>query len=201
MSKTRVGIIGCGNRGRYHIRILKEFEDVEIVATCDPVSEGRRSTAEEFGIEQQYDSADEMLDAAELDAVFVTPPAHLNAVVALPSLERGVHAMIEKPPGLTIEETQGLKDAADRTGAKVVVGPRGEGGGLPTRGRHDPQVQGARPIRLKDDLLPVAGVVGPGLAPLAAGRPSTARPLIRLGGRRCPGSCTRWSCQWSVPAR
>jgi virulence factor len=122
MSNVRIGIIGCGNRGRGHLRILKGFDDVDIVAACDPVVKVRRATADEFGIGEQYDSVDEMLDSAGLDAVFVTPPAHLNGKLALPCLERGIHGMIEKPPGLTSKETQTLKDTADRTGAKVVVG-------------------------------------------------------------------------------
>ena len=122
MSNVRVGIVGCGNRGRGHIRILKGFPDVDIVAVCDPIAAGRQAASEEYGIDEQYDSVDEMVESAELDAVFVTPPAHLNGKLALPCLERGVHAMIEKPPGLTVEETQTLKDTADRTDAKVVIG-------------------------------------------------------------------------------
>ncbi len=76
----------------------------------------------EYGIDAQYDSVGAMLETAELDAVFVTPPAHLNGELALPCLERGIHTMVEKPPGLTVKETQTLKDAADRSGAKVLVG-------------------------------------------------------------------------------
>jgi virulence factor len=122
MDNVRVGIIGCGKRGRGHLRILNDFDDVSLVAACDPVVASRQTIADEFGIKQQYDAIEAMLDSAGLDAVLVTPPAHLNGKLALPCLERGVHALIEKPPGLSVKETQGLKDAADRTGAKVVVG-------------------------------------------------------------------------------
>jgi virulence factor len=122
MNTLRLGIIGCGKRGRGHLRIMNNFDDVSLVAASDPVAASRQAIAEEFRIEQQFDVIEDMLDTAGLDAVLVTPPAPLNGTLALPCLERGIHTLIEKPPGISVQETQGLKDAADRTGAKVVVG-------------------------------------------------------------------------------
>ena len=122
MDKIRVALIGAGKRGRYHLRILAAFDDVDLVAVSDPVEAARAETAEEFGIPRQYDDLETMYADGELDAVFVVPPAQLNGKLALPGIERGIHTMMEKPPGLTVEETQGLKDAADNSGAKVVVG-------------------------------------------------------------------------------
>ncbi|HCK09416.1 MAG TPA: hypothetical protein DHW45_06040 [Candidatus Latescibacteria bacterium] len=122
MNSVRVGIVGIGSRGAGHIRILSEFDDVELTAVCDLIANNREAVAEEYGIPGRYDDLSAMLDEASLDAVFVTPTAHLNGKLALPVIERGLHAMIEKPPGLTIEETLSLKDAADRSGSKVLVG-------------------------------------------------------------------------------
>ena len=34
MDNVRVGVIGCGGRGRGHIRSLKAFEDVHLSAVC-----------------------------------------------------------------------------------------------------------------------------------------------------------------------
>jgi predicted dehydrogenase len=117
-----VGVIGCGGRGKGHIRILNGFEDVDLVAVCDPVVEIRDAVCAEFGVDGQYGEIPAMLDDANLDAVVVAPPAHLNAELALPCLERGVHTLLEKPPGLCVAETEGLKAAADRSGAKAMVG-------------------------------------------------------------------------------
>ena len=121
MSKVRVALIGCGGRGKGHFRILESFEDVELAALCDPVDESREAAAQEFGIETQYTSIDDLLDAG-IDAVVVATPAYMNGKVALPCIERGVHTLIEKPPGLTVDETRGLKDAADKAGAKGIIG-------------------------------------------------------------------------------
>ena len=122
MDSVRVGFIGIGGRGKGHIRILSTFDDVELAAVCDLIPENRDAAVEEFGIPGCYEDLQVMFDEANLDAVVVAPTAHLNGKLALPGIERGIHTMLEKPPGLTPEETQGLKDAADKSGAKVVVG-------------------------------------------------------------------------------
>ncbi|HAA74287.1 TPA: hypothetical protein DCE37_04105 [Candidatus Latescibacteria bacterium] len=122
MDSVRVGVIGIGGRGRGHIRILSEYDDVELAAVCDLIPDNRDAVAEEFGIPGSYENLNVMFDEAKLDAVFITPTAHLNGKLALPGIERGIHSMVEKPPGITAEETQNLKDAADKSGAKVMVG-------------------------------------------------------------------------------
>ena len=114
----RVGLIGCGGRGKGELRELATFEDVEVVAVCDPVPEALAQAADEFGIQHRYESIERMLDAGVVDVAFVTTPAHLNAPSALPCLEAGVHTLVEKPPGMRVEETIELRETADRTGAQ-----------------------------------------------------------------------------------
>ncbi len=123
MAKIRVGFIGCGGRNRRgHMGHMSEFEDVEMVAVCDPVEEARNGAADQYGIEARYASIDEMLDAGGIDAVVVATPAHLNGEAALPCLERGVDTLLEKPPGMSVAEATVLRDTAMRTGAKGMVG-------------------------------------------------------------------------------
>ena len=122
MECVRIGVIGVGNRGRYHIRILNEFEDVVLATVCDPIADGRNATADEYGIPERHSDLEMMLDSTHLDAVIVTSPAHLNAKLAMPCIERGLHVLMEKPPGLTVEKTRELERAANQSGSKVVVG-------------------------------------------------------------------------------
>ena len=122
MAKVRVGIIGCGSRGKGHIRILHGFEDVDLVAVCDPVAEALEAVSTEYGIQKGYEDVNTFLDREELEAIIVASPAHLNAELALPCLEQGVPTLIEKPPGLSTTETERLKAAAAKTGAKAMVG-------------------------------------------------------------------------------
>ena len=131
----RAAIIGCGGRGRGEMETLSAFDDVELVAACDPVSEVREPLADQYGITCRYESIEKMLDDGEIDVAFVTTPAHLNAPSALPCLEAGVHTLLEKPPGMHVEETHELREAAERSGAKAMVG---------WQRRFDPMVVAAR---------------------------------------------------------
>ncbi len=122
MSKLQVAVIGCGGRGRGHLKILSEFDDTALVAVCDPVEAARNNAAEMFNVPNRYESIEALLDSETLDAIFVATPAHLNGEAALPCFERGVHTLLEKPPGMSVSETVALQSAAKRTGAKGMVG-------------------------------------------------------------------------------
>ena len=121
MSRIRVGAIGCGGRGRGHLACLQSFEDVELVAVCDPAPESLDRAGSEFGVARRYSDAGALLDGEELDAVIVATPAHLNAEAALGCLARGIDTLLEKPPGMSAAETRRLRDAAERSGARGMV--------------------------------------------------------------------------------
>ena len=149
MSKLQVALIGCGGRGRGYLRELTDFEDTDVVAVCDLVAAIREPVAAEFAVPRQYESIEDMLDSETLDAVFVATPAHLNAKCALPCLERGVNTLLEKPPGLSVAETTGIRDAARRTGAKGMVG---------WQRRFNPFIRQAR--RMIEERGPIVQLVG-----------------------------------------
>lgn len=122
MANIPVGLIGCGGRGRGHVRALHTLADVELVAICDPVAANREQVGDEWGIERHYATIEAMLDAEELAAAIVATPAHLNAEAALPCLERGIDTLLEKPPGMSLDQTRALKEAAEASGARGMVG-------------------------------------------------------------------------------
>ena len=122
MARLRVAVIGCGPNGRRgYMAHLKTFDDVDIVAVCDPVAAARDGAGDEFGVARRYADVDELLDAETLDAAFVITPVQFNAPTALKCLEHGVNTEVTKPPGLSVAETKGLREAAERTGAKAMV--------------------------------------------------------------------------------
>lgn len=122
MANLQVAVIGCGGRGRGHMQVLTKFEDTDLVAVCDLVESARNSAGDTFNVSKRYDTIEALLDNETLDAVFVATPAHLNAEAAAPCLERGVNTLLEKPPGMSVEETINLRDTAKKTGAKGMVG-------------------------------------------------------------------------------
>jgi predicted dehydrogenase len=98
MSRYRVGIIGCGGRGKGHARGFQASPDAQIVACADPVSEARWSFQEEFGVERTYKDFRDMLENEQLDIVSVCtwPEHHTDMVIAAAGKGvKGIHC--EKP--------------------------------------------------------------------------------------------------------
>ena len=104
------------------MKILSQFDDTSLVAVCDPIEAARNDAADKFNVSNRYESIQELLDSETLDAIFVATPAHLNGEAALPCFERGVHTLLEKPPGMSVAETVALRSAAEQTGTKGMVG-------------------------------------------------------------------------------
>ena len=117
----KVGLAGYGRRGRGHIRAVNEIEAARMTSISDPVEAAREAALDELGDVSVYGTVGEMVDSGDVDAVIVTAPAHLNNVVAMEAVTRGVPLLIEKPPALSLEGVVELRDAANRSGSKVMV--------------------------------------------------------------------------------
>ena len=117
----KVGLAGYGRRGRGHIRAINEIEGAQITSISDPVDVARNAAVNEMGDVSVYSLVGEMIDYGDVDAIIVTAPAHLNNVVAMEAVERGLPVLIEKPPALSLEGVIELRDAAERSRSKVMV--------------------------------------------------------------------------------
>jgi predicted dehydrogenase len=115
----RVAVIGVGHLGRHHARILAGLPGVQLVAVADARIEQARTVAEPLGAEAVADYRD-LLD--RVDAVSVAVPTFLHREVAGAFLERGIHAMVEKPLASSLEEAEALVDLAKSHGATLQVG-------------------------------------------------------------------------------
>jgi predicted dehydrogenase len=122
MDKIRVALIGCGGRGRGHLKALAALEGVEVVALCDPVPQILQEVGVTAAIDRLYADPVELLEKEKPQAAVVATPAHINAATARLCLERGIHTLMEKPPGLSAAETRDLREIAQKTGARAMVG-------------------------------------------------------------------------------
>src|SRR6266542_3567859 len=107
--RLRVGVVGCGGRGRVHLSLLREFPDVETAAVCDVRREVVEAAGAEFGAAGRHTELDAMLDQAGLDAVIVATSVVQNAPAAQRCLEAGLPTLLEKPPGMSVAETTALR--------------------------------------------------------------------------------------------
>jgi predicted dehydrogenase len=94
-----VGVIGLGNMGTQHARMLAAMDGVRLVAVCD-VAPGRAETvAREIGWDatRALSDVERLWDLADLDAVVIATPHYDHVPLGIAALERGKHILVEKP--------------------------------------------------------------------------------------------------------
>ncbi|HYC01375.1 MAG TPA: Gfo/Idh/MocA family oxidoreductase [Candidatus Limnocylindrales bacterium] len=116
----RVGIVGCGIIANAHLPYIRKAGGVP-VAVADLSIRQSSELADRYGIQRVYRGVEEMLAAEQLDVVHVLTPPHTHARVAIAALERGVHALVEKPLALDPREVEAMKAAAERGGAMLTA--------------------------------------------------------------------------------
>ncbi len=133
--QIRVGLIGCGVRGKYLIANLPET--ARVVSLCDcsldnvantrhpvgsftaPLARFAEGDAQSCSVYQDYRR---MLDRESLDAVLVATPDHHHAQAMVLACQAGMDVYCEKPLSLTIAEGRTMVQAAEQNQRVVQVG-------------------------------------------------------------------------------
>ena len=101
----RLGIVGCGSVvARGYLPALAGSTAFRLVAVADPVAERRELADGVVG----YQDLDEMLSAGTFDGVVVCSPPELHLEHAEACARAGIHTLVEKPPGLTLDQAERL---------------------------------------------------------------------------------------------
>ncbi len=119
MKTLRIAVVGAGHLGRFHARLLKPIEGVELVGVVDPHEPARTALAAELGLSCWADLAD---IPGRLDAAVLAAPTCWHHRLGLRLLERGVHLLVEKPLATTAAEAEELVGAAQKSGLVLQVG-------------------------------------------------------------------------------
>lgn len=119
MDVVRIGVIGLGNMGGFHVEYLvgNEVPGAELRAVCDvdPGQLDRAKTMAGGGVET-YGSADELLQSAGIDAVIIATPHYDHPPLAIKAFDRGLHVLCEKPAGVYTGQVREMNAAAESSG-------------------------------------------------------------------------------------
>lgn len=122
MKKVKVAFIGAGGMANWaHYPSLAEMPDVEMVGICDLDEERLRTTADKYGIEGQFRDYNEMIEKTGPDAVYIIMPPHHLFDLVIDCLGRKLNVFIEKPPGVSSEQTRNMARAAEKNGCLTMV--------------------------------------------------------------------------------
>ena len=119
MVPVKVGVIGIGNMGWHHARVLSLLKDAELVGVADPDSNRGRLAKEQFDC-KWFANYEDLLK--EVEAVCIAVPTLLHHKVGLDSLDAGRHVLIEKPIAASQDEATALISAANKANRLLQVG-------------------------------------------------------------------------------
>ena len=115
----RIGVIGVGNMGQHHTRILSLLKDVKLVGVADINIERGLDIASKYRVRFFEDYRDLL---PHVEAVCVAVPTRLHHAVGMTCLQAGIHVLIEKPIAASITEAESLVNAAAGSQCILQVG-------------------------------------------------------------------------------
>src|SRR6476619_4509007 len=121
MSKTGIGVIGCGNIIQKYMTAMKQFPNIELRAVADMRSAVADVRGREFGVPAMR--VDELLKRDDIEIVvnLTVPLAHTD--VSLAVLNAGKHVHSEKPLGVNLVEAAKVMDLAAQKSLRVGCAP------------------------------------------------------------------------------
>jgi predicted dehydrogenase len=115
----KIGVIGVGHLGKFHLNNWKEIPGVELVGFYDPHDDNASEVADKYQLARFLD-ADALIDAC--DAIDVVAPTNFHFEWCSKAIKKGKHVFVEKPLANTMEEARQLVKLAQESGIKFQVG-------------------------------------------------------------------------------
>jgi len=119
MAKIRMAVVGAGQFGRNHCRVIHESPRTGLAAVVDTDSARAAEMAAQFGSKPLADFREL---AGQVDAAVVAVPTTSHEAVAAALMEAGIDVLVEKPIAPDMAAASRLIDVACRHGRMLQVG-------------------------------------------------------------------------------
>jgi UDP-N-acetyl-2-amino-2-deoxyglucuronate dehydrogenase len=146
----KIAIAGCGNIAATHAACIKNIREQELVAFADIKAERAIKYAQEFG-GAAYSSLEEMIRRERPDVLHICTPHYLHAPMAVYGLSQGVHVFMEKPPVISYEQLEQLREAVRSSDRQL---------GLCFQNRYNPSILEAKQLLASGKAGKVLGARG-----------------------------------------
>jgi len=119
VSKVKVGVVGVGRMGKYHVGILSELPEVELTSVVDIDSKSRKVIEENYGT-PSFENYKDIY--GKVDAAVVAVPTGLHFPIAKDLLNAGIHVLLEKPCANNLDHARELFQIAEDKALILHVG-------------------------------------------------------------------------------
>lgn len=118
--KIKWGVLSTANIGvRLVIPAMQQGRNLEINALASRDRNKARKLADQLGIPNVYGSYEELLQAPDIDAIYIPLPNDLHVHWTAQAIKAGKHVLCEKPLALTAQEIAPLLQLRDQYQVKV----------------------------------------------------------------------------------
>jgi predicted dehydrogenase len=117
-----VCVVGCGDMGTRHAACWDNVAEARVVAVVDVREDRAEKLARAHGLDTWHTDYRAAVPLEDVDVVSVCVPTCLHPEVAIFSADHSRHVLSEKPIALTLEQADGMIEAAERNGVKLGVG-------------------------------------------------------------------------------
>ncbi|MDR2847995.1 MAG: Gfo/Idh/MocA family oxidoreductase [Bacteroidales bacterium] len=119
MKTIKVGFLGAGDIANLHAEAVNNLPGVELKGLWNRTASKGEAKAAQYSC-QTYQTADELLNDPEIDAVFILTNVETHFQYIEKAAKAGKHILIEKPVVNTMEELLRVKEIVDKAGVKCM---------------------------------------------------------------------------------
>jgi predicted dehydrogenase len=122
--KVKIGIVGCGVVATaYYLPYMLKMDNAEIVAVCDRFQTRTDACVRLFGAREAYTDYYEMIDRADIEAVFILTAPGTHVPFTLKAVEAGKHVLVQKPMATDMDDARKIAEAVRKAGVKAIIEP------------------------------------------------------------------------------
>lgn len=120
MTKVRWGVLSTADIGMSKVTpAIQQAENCDVVAIASRDAERAAQAATVLGIPQSYGTYEELLEAGDIDAVYIPLPNNLHAEWTMKAAAAGKHVLCEKPLALSAAQAAEMAQACEEAGVKL----------------------------------------------------------------------------------
>lgn len=119
MKTFRIGVIGVGKMGEYHVGVLSEQAEAELVLVADNSEKRAEEISKRYNVPFVTKAEDAI---GKVDAVVIAVPTALHYVTAKMFLDAGVHVLLEKPCAHDLSQAKELFRLAEEKNLTLHIG-------------------------------------------------------------------------------
>ena len=115
----KIGVLGVGHLGKFHLNNWKDIAGIELVGFYDINDDTAKEVSEKYQLPRFLDP-DALMDAC--DVVDVVVPTNFHFEFCEKAIKKGKHVFVEKPLANTMDEARQLVKLTHESGIKLQVG-------------------------------------------------------------------------------